>query len=626
MYKDSLFQTTESIDDKFTITEFRLLRNVLYEANSYPFCQIFHTELSDSGSKNRKLERNVRLRSFILFQHANPVYKQNYDRDTLVSAYRKLKMKYEILLNSVQSFSDKILLQHVENNLPEFLLSDKENHFDKSLILSNLYKDHELLFQSENLKRQKIPLLRSFLFGLKVPAVFLIRKYRHRKGLIRDLTKNESFNSLWKTINHVSFPLNNLVFEKGITEAIKGKTELVDIAAFLMLIGDEFIDQLAFRNGEEVNKVIKQMPAGWLQLNINVDFTLDASRLIYAFRQLNSNPAMLYEKYGITTEKFFIVLTDVLSEINRRILQLSTTKRMAVSTAVSSFLNYCLSTFQDDLYFTSSYCPQNLTVQNTNWYFFKKNNLVMILGLWLRAIILNREPEKYSAQFNEWGYLVANLQLYDDLIDMPSDLHIQPNLPLLLSKDHFPEEYQWFINHKEDLNRFSGNEQIALISFEMPKTVAHTLMLSRIHAVKHLNWFTSFASEYNWYKNWFGVFLAKKDKKRKSQTVLDVFCIENEYKTCSGYDAVQVATKVAKKVLPLSKIVPNNIFFDYVALLCLYDDSFRKEFFSFHGNIAMIPGITTRQFMQPGSATQLLDEFLRSKKFDLRNLLDTPDL
>lgn len=241
----------------------------------------------------------------------------------------------------------------------------------------------------------------------------------------------------------------------------------------------------------------------------------------------------------------------------------------------------------------------------------------MMYSLWLRAMILDIKYEDYLPQIMEWGNLVENIQLYDDLKDMKSDWDFQPNYPLMISFEYFRDEYEWFA---QNIGNFTGSctmSEIVEISIAMPKTVAHTMLLSKSMGLTHLKWFTKFATNYCWKQNWNNTFLHVNGYTRTTGYNLSnhrIFAdIRNLY--VSESKEVDLVFHLLSKTHTLFEVVNNKEFyFDYLLMLCLHDSNFSKRFYLRTSFLHTYNVFFRFQFMKTGYRTQLLNRFMKLRK------------
>lgn len=258
----------------------------------------------------------------------------------------------------------------------------------------------------------------------------------------------------------------------------------------------------------------------------------------------------------------------------------------------------------------------------------------MMYSLWLRAALLKINYEHYLPQIREWGNLVGNIQLYDDLKDIKADWDYQPNYPIILSFECFPEEYSWFQENMEHFEGCGSGNEIIELCIAMPKTVCHTLMLSKSMGICQLGWFTKFAANYCWNQNWTNTFLCIKAFRKSQEFNL------MKHSLFAGYpkmihtpcEAVNLVFLLIAKTHSLFDMLENkDFYFDYLLMLCLYDRNFNTRFYTQTNIVHSYKLMFRFQFMKTGFRSHLLSLFVKRRKAALISavhqyqLLETTD-
>jgi len=270
----------------------------------------------------------------------------------------------------------------------------------------------------------------------------------------------------------------------------------------------------------------------------------------------------------------------------------------------------------DDLLFSTREKNEKFNLTDIKWYFYKKNNCVMMYGLWLRAILLDLNYEEFLPQIREWGSLVENIQLYDDLKDMAADWDYQPNYPLILSFEYFRDEYYWF---EKNMSNYTGSlsiVKIAELSASMPKTVAHTMLLSKYIGIHHLNWFTKFATNYCWKQNWTKAFLPFTNISKSNTYVFenqDLFSIDISLINTSSREVDLVFGLLSKTISLFKTFEKKEFYFDYLLLICLYDSTFSRSFYLQTKIVHTYNIIFRLQFLKTGYRANLLNCYMKQK-------------
>jgi len=622
MFKEVIFDLKASPSTQFNASERQL---ILHIYRKYLNNKFFYTPVFSNSDKNRiiaRLERSYNLRMCILYFYCNPLYRHPFDNHTLQNLFEKLKRSEQHCLIGIPDPECKKQYFLKDAELPVFLLY---GDFTLTSVPYNLNLLYQEILDLENrkesihtsLQEKASKLITTLYFIVRLPFVQLLRRIKFSKSVTNRFRHFESISSLWKTINILSFQINYFIFKKGIREIIQGKSELADLSSLVMLIGDDFIDQIARKKGCKTIISIFNSKKDPFEIKINDDFTLQSDDLILLYKSLHIEKEKVSDKDSMTFDQLYEVMTTIFSEINARLLTLSRAKRETACKSISSYLNYCLSTYMDDLLFSTLENEKKCNLNNTRWYFYKKNNCVMMYGLWLRATLLDLRYENFLPQIREWGSLVENIQLYDDLRDMIPDWNYQPNYAHILSFGYFRDEHEWFENNIHTLSGDFTASEIAEICIAMPKTVAHTMLISKYMGITHLDWFTRFATNYCWKQNWTFAFLILNSFKRNpklnltTNRALSGFC--DIFTTCSK--AVNLVFSLMTRTVSLyMNFRMKEFYFDYLLMICLHDSNFSKQFY-YRTNILHTYNLTFRfQFMKTGYRAKLLNQFMKQYK------------
>ncbi len=396
--------------------------------------------------------------------------------------------------------------------------------------------------------------------------------------------------------------MNFLVYRKGFGEIIRGNTEIVDLSILVMLIGDDFIDQIARNKGcENIISLIRNKIAAF-EITIHADYTLQSNELGSLYKSLQIEKERVRDIDNMTFDQLYKIMLGLFSEINRRLLKMNIKNRVSACTSICSFLNYCLSIYMDDLLFSTREKAEKFSLKDTNWYFNKKNNCVMMYGLWLRAEFLKLDYQQFLPEIREWGNLVGNIQLYDDLKDMEADWNYQPNYPIIISFEYFTEEYHWFQKRMKTFLGCCSHEEMVELSIAMPRIVAHTLLLSKHMGITQLNWFTKFATNYCRKQNWTNTFLHPKMFTKTTEYDLAKHWIFSDNPNINySCKEVNLVFLLLSKTHSLFEMFDNkDFYFDYLLMVCLYDRNFNKHFFTLTNIIHSYNLIFRYQFMKTG--------------------------
>lgn len=377
MFKELTLETKISNALYFNTLDRKLLRHI---HKKYLNNKIFHQRLTSEpleDPKLMKLERIFNIRTCILYFYCNPLYKQPFDEITTYSLYEKLKRLESTIVNNLPDIELKRNYIIKDASLPEFLiygnLKKEADPLNLELLYRGILEKESKIENKSKLIWQKFTKLSVILgFAVRAPFMELVKTLKFSNRIAGKFKHINHISELWKTINILSFQTNFLIFNKGIREIIRGKSEIVDLSAFVMLIGDDFIDQIARKTGTEKIIALISRKNEAFEVKINADFTLQSNDLVQLYRTLNIEKEKVSEKDNMTFDQLYIVMIEIFSEINKRLLKIELKKRKVACEAISSFFNYCLSTYMDDLLFSARAKEEKCRLSDTNWYFYKK--------------------------------------------------------------------------------------------------------------------------------------------------------------------------------------------------------------------------------------------------------------
>jgi hypothetical protein len=264
-----------------------------------------------------------------------------------------------------------------------------------------------------------------------------------------------------------------------------------------MQLADEFLDELAAAAGghDAAGRLVRSVYRDDTSARPLCDLTLAD------LRKIGVDPDVHTTKFGITLSALF----DVLDQLAVTIDELVANTDDAVAHATHLFLHHCFQTYLDEAELCESTVarrPDQMRLRDTAWHFYRKNNMVMMLWLDLRARLLGIEPAKHGAAIRRWGYLLSAFQIFDDLKDIAIDLGKQPSYPLQIAANDFPTEFAW-------LEQRFGAGRLAVTRDEVPEvnlrasgTVQQCMQWSRLIALAHFDNALLYAWDQRWRKSW----------------------------------------------------------------------------------------------------------------------------
>jgi len=173
--------------------------------------------------------------------------------------------------------------------------------------------------------------------------------------------------------------------------------------------------------------------------------------------------------------------------------------------ATHLFLHHCFQTYLDEADLCGSALARRadrMSLQDTAWHFYRKNNMVMMLWLDLRARLLGLEPAKHATVIRRWGYLLAAFQIFDDLKDIALDLGKQPSYPLQIAANDFPREFAWLEQRFGARRLPVTRDEVPEVNLRASGTVQQCMRWSRLIALAHFDNALLYAWDQRWRKSW----------------------------------------------------------------------------------------------------------------------------
>lgn len=212
-------------------------------------------------------------------------------------------------------------------------------------------------------------------------------------------------------------------------------------------------------------------------------------------------------KYKTTLGEMILALRELRALIDER-ARLEPNEA-EVRRALRRFFQHCFATFIDELSMMggmaksgSSRSLDELPPTRTLFHFFRKNNLVMIRWLELRALLRGLDPRTLSDELRAFGYLLSSFQIFDDLKDLSVDRHHQPNYAIGIAATYFPEELKALDAHLGGARRPIARDEIPRLNLIMQKTILSLLRLARIAGKISFSWLESYVTDLRWRRNW----------------------------------------------------------------------------------------------------------------------------
>ncbi|MBW2586211.1 MAG: hypothetical protein JRD92_04605 [Deltaproteobacteria bacterium] len=335
-----------------------------------------------------------------------------------------------------------------------------------------------------------------FRHGAMLP--FYWRRQRRIRSLLPGVVLEQpALRETLSAIEQIGPLVDNFAFKGAGGVPISTSVALADIAFFYMQLADEFLDELAAAAGGHD-------AAGRLVQSVYRDDTSERPLCDLSLADIwkfGVDPDAHTTKFGITLSALF----DALDQLAVTIDELVADADEAVAHATHLFLHHCFQTYLDEAELcgsTSARRPDRLCLRDTAWHFYRKNNMVMMLWLDLRARLLGLEPAKHGAAIRRWGYLLSTFQIFDDLKDLAIDLGQQPSYPLQIAANDFPAEFAWLEQRFRAGRLPVTRDDVPEVNLRASGTVQQCMRWSRLMALAHFDNALLYAWDQRWRKSW----------------------------------------------------------------------------------------------------------------------------
>lgn len=321
------------------------------------------------------------------------------------------------------------------------------------------------------------------------------RRRRIRAHLPRLVLEQPALRETYFAVEQIGPLVDNFAF--GGATRMGASVALADVTFLYMQLADEFLDELAAAAGG--HDVIGRLVESHYRAG-EPDRPLRALRLDHV-RSLGVDPSAHDTKFGLTLAGLFQAIEALGGTIDGLLLEADS----AVTDATHRFLHHCFQTYLDEVDLcqrAAAHRADRMRMEDTAWHFYRKNNLVMMLWLDLRARVLGLDPALHADTIRRWGYLLASFQIFDDLKDIAVDLGKQPNYALQIASQHFPAERAWiearFGSRRSPITR----DDVAEITLGARETVQQCMSWSRVMALAHFDNVLLYAWDQRWRKSW----------------------------------------------------------------------------------------------------------------------------
>jgi hypothetical protein len=335
-----------------------------------------------------------------------------------------------------------------------------------------------------------------FRHGAILPFYWL-RRHRVRRLLPKVVLDNPRLRETFSAIEEIGPFVDNFAFKGAAASPVSPAVAIADVAFLYMQLADEFLDELAAAVGghDAAGKLLRSLYRDDTAERPLRDLSLSH------LRKLGIWPDAHTTKFAITLSELF----DALDQVAATIDSLLADSNSETVHATNLFLHHCFQTYLDE----AELCctargrrADRMRLQDTAWHFYRKNNMVMMLWLDLRARLLGLDPARYTDQIRRWGYLLASFQIFDDLKDIALDLGKQPSYPLQIAANDFPAEFAWLDEHFGTRRVPISRDEVPEVNLRASGTVQQCMRWSRLIALVHFDNTLLYAWDQRWRKNW----------------------------------------------------------------------------------------------------------------------------
>jgi hypothetical protein len=338
---------------------------------------------------------------------------------------------------------------------------------------------------------------RDFLRHGAMLPLYWWRRRRIRKLLPSAVLDQPALRETLFAIEQVGPLVDNFAFRGAAGVPLTTSVALADIAFLYMQLADEFLDELAVAAGghDAAGRLVQSVYRNDTSERPLRD--LELSHL----RKFGVEPDGHATKFGITLSGLFEALDQLATTIDRLVANTDD----AVAHATHLFLHHCFQTYLDEAQLCGSarsHRADRMPLHDTAWHFYRKNNMVMMLWLDLRARLLGLEPAKHTAVIRRWGYFLSAFQIFDDLKDIALDLGKQPSYPLQIAANEFPSEFAWLEQRFSARRSPVTRDDVAEVNLRASGTVQQCMRWSRLIALAHFDNALLYAWDQRWRKSW----------------------------------------------------------------------------------------------------------------------------
>lgn len=326
------------------------------------------------------------------------------------------------------------------------------------------------------------------------------QRYFTHSALFRYCNQLPGFSNLWKTIQKSAFAYNHLFLDSKCYRSSSSITDLADITTLALFFGDEFIDGI-YKTAGKCN-ILKLLASNREQFYLKKNFQNDVVQVEYNFNLLKLLPTSCLQeiniKYQISYQRFYTLLRCFLKLMNQHLSFLSYEKASEAADKIVCACNNCLDSYFHDVDYDAADGKIHNVSQVLHFHDLKTRRMQEHL-LDLRCTLAGKEYMQKS-EVRGWIEIMSVVQIVDDLQDAAEDDDFQDNLVISTAFHLFPQEWQWFKNHK--LLLLKSKQKHLLQSLFMPCTTAYCLGVAS-DKIRSMNWEQQKIMHYLVFKNWF---------------------------------------------------------------------------------------------------------------------------
>lgn len=351
--------------------------------------------------------------------------------------------------------------------------------------------------RGKEITRQRLRQNRAFFRHGAMLPLYWLRRGRVRKRVPPIVLRHRELRDTFSAIEQVGPLVDNFAFAGKAGLPIGLDVALADLAFLYMQLADELLDELAAVSGgpDAAGRIVRGLYRADTTKRPLEDLSLGH------LRRAGIDPDAHTTKFGMTIATLFEVLDQLGVALDQDLARASAD----VVLATHSFLHHCFQTYLDEIELSERGARRradHLPLRDSCWHFYRKNNLVMMLWLDLRARLLGLNPHDHTNAIRQWGYLLAAFQIFDDLKDVALDLGRQPSYALQIAANDYPEELDWiqrrFGAQRSPLTR----DEVAEVSMFASRTVRQCMKWSRLIALAHFDNTLLYAWDQRWQRSW----------------------------------------------------------------------------------------------------------------------------